>query len=133
MKYRVICIEKKPSHDDRHHHITSIGLEKPNGTEILTAAQAIAQLDHSQGDRYYVAGPDGSQAEVIVHEYTSGGTKHRILTTTRDRTKKDNLLSLDDCSDNRGGGGGGGVPPRPVVPGPVAPPRPSGPRPVGRA
>ena len=131
MKYRVTCIAKKPSHDDRHHHITSIGIEKPTGTEILTAAQAIAQLDHPQGDRYYVAGSDGSQADVIVHEYTSGGNKHRILTTTRDHTKKDNLLSLDDCPGNRGSGGG--VPPRPVVPTPVAPPRPSGPRPVGRS
>ncbi len=132
MKYRVICIAKKPSHDDRHHHITMIGVEKQTGTETLTAAQAIAQLDHPQGDRYYISGTDGSQSEVIVHEYTSGGTKHRILTTTRDHTKKDNLLSLPECSTDRGGGGGG-VPPRPVVPGPVAPPSPSGPRPVGRS
>jgi hypothetical protein len=132
MKYRVICIAKKPSHDDRHHHITAIGIEKAHGTETLTAAQAISQIEHPQGDRYYVEGGDGSQAEVIVHEYHSNGNHHRILTTTPDHTKKDNLLSLPECSSG-GNRGGGGVPPRPTPPGPVPPPRPSGPRPVGRS
>jgi hypothetical protein len=129
--YRVSCIKKAPTHHDRHHHISSIGLETASGVEVISEAAAIAQLDRSNGDRYHVLAPAGARSEVIVRECPVCGPKHRILTTTPDHTKADNLLSLRECVAHPSGGGG--VPPRPVVPpGPVAPPRPPGSRPVGR-
>ena len=132
MDYRVICIKKSPTHHDRHHHITSIGIEKPSGIDVISETTAISQLDQPSGDRYHVLGKSGERSEVIVHPCPICGPGHRILTTTRDHTKDDNLLSLHECSSNAGGDGG--VPPRPVVPpGPVAPPRPPGSRPVGSA
>lgn len=133
MDYRVICIKKSPTHHDRHHHITSIGLETASGVEVISEAVAIAQLDNPHGDRYHVLAPSGARSEVIVHTCPRCGAGHRILTTTRDHTKEDNLLSLHECG-SRPGGGGGGVPHRPIVPpGPVAPPRPPGSRPAGSA
>jgi hypothetical protein len=130
--YRVTCIRKSPTHHDRHHHISAIGIATSSGVEVITEATAIAQLDRPDGDRYHVQGVSGARSEVIVHACPKCGTGHRILTTTRDHSKEDNLLSLDECGSH-GSGGGGGVPPRrPVVPpGPVAPPRPPGSRPVG--
>ncbi len=130
MDYRVTCIKKAPTHHDRHHHISSIGIEKASGVEVISEAVAIAQLDRPDGDRYHVLAASGARSEVIVHACPKCGPGHRILTTTRDHTKEDNLLSLHECSSHSGGGGG--VPPRPVVPpGPITPPRPPGSRPVG--
>lgn len=133
MDHRVVCIKKGPTHHDRHHHITAIGVEKAAAVEIISEATAIAQLDQPSGDRYHVLGKDRSRSEVIVRGCHVCGTGHRILTTTPDHSKEDNLLSLHECSGHSGGGGGG-VPPRPIVPpGPVTPPRPPGPRQVGIA
>ena len=133
MDYRVICIKKSPTHHDRHHHISSIGLETASGVEVISEAAAIVQLDRPHGDRYHVLASTGTRSEVIVHACPRCGPGHRILTTTRDHTKEDNLLSLHECGAHHAGGGGG-VPPRPVVPpGPFAPPRPPGSRPVGWA
>ena len=131
MDYRVTCIRKSPTHHDRHHHISAIGIETSSGVEVISEASAIAQLDRPGGDRYHVLAASGARSEVIVHDCPRCGAGHRILTTTRDHSKADNLLSLDECGSHSRGGGGG-VPPRPVVPpGPVAPPRPPGSRPVG--
>lgn len=129
MDYRVICIKKSPTHHDRHHHITSIGLETTSGVEVISEAAAIIQLDRPNGDRYHVLAASGARSEVIVRACPICGPGHRILTTTPDHTKADNLLSLHECGPHHSGGG---VPPRPIVPpGPAAPPRPPGSRPVG--
>jgi hypothetical protein len=130
MDYRVTCIKKSPTHHDHHHHISEIGIEKASGVEVISEATAIAQLDHPDGDRYHVLASSGARSLVIVHACPRCGSNHRILTTTRDHTKEDNLLSLHECRSHSKGGGG--VPPRPIVPpGPVAPPRAPGSRPVG--
>ena len=128
MQYKVCCIKKSPTHHDKHHHITAIGIETHSGIESISAEHAIHQLDNPSGDRYHVIGASGIRSEVIVHHCPVCGQAHRILTTTRDHTKDNNLLSLPECK----GIGEGGPPPRSInIPGPAAPPRPPGSRPVG--
>ena len=65
---RIVCIEKSPTHHDRHHHITAVGvgIQADRATEKLTTPDIINNIESSYGDRYFVSGGDGSEADVIV-------------------------------------------------------------------
>ncbi len=96
---RIVCINKSPTHDDTHHHINHVGIGGNSGyTQRLSVETVIANIKSSYGDRYYVIGSDGSQSTVIVKDCPRCKFKHEIISTTADSTKKDNLLSLSECS-----------------------------------
>ncbi len=95
---RAVCITKKPTHDDTHHHITHVGVGDNSGyNDYLPVETVIANLKSPNGDRYYIIGTDGSQAWVIVKQCPRCKHFHEIISTTADNTKKDNLLSLPEC------------------------------------
>lgn len=136
MRKRIVCIVKRPTHHDRHHHITEVGIgnEANKAGERLTTEEVIRQLEQPTGDRYYVVGVHGPESEVIHKDCPVCGPLHQIITTTPDHTKTDNLLNLRDCSGDEcriGGSGGIHVPPPPIAPGPPQPPRPPRDRSVG--
>jgi len=136
MRKRIVCIVKKPTHHDRHHHIIEVGVghEPDKATEGLSTEEVIRELKNPAGDRFFVTGTHGSESEVIYKDCPVCGPPHQIITTTADQTKTDNLLSLRECGKEecrRGGSGGIHVPPPPAVPGPPQPPRPPRDRGVG--
>ena len=96
---RVICINKAPSHDDTHHHITYVGIGGDSGySERLSVSTVIANLKNPYGDRYYVLGSNNSQSWVIYKQCPRCKHAHEIISTTPDNTKSDNLLSLPECN-----------------------------------
>lgn len=95
---RVVCINKAPTHDDTHHHITHIGVGNDTGySEKLPVSTVIANLKSPFGDRYYVLGSYGAKSWVIVKQCPRCQWAHEIIATTPDATKSDNLLSLFEC------------------------------------
>jgi hypothetical protein len=137
-KKQIVCIEKSPTHHDRHHHITHVGVgrDRERANERLTTEEVIRQLADPTGDRFYVLGTGGAESEVIYKDCPVCGAGHQIITTTHDHTKTDNLLSLRECRDEEcklPHSGHSHFPPPPMrPPGPPQPPRPPRDRSVGR-
>ncbi len=95
---RIVCIRKKPTHNDTHHHITHVGIGDNSGYPVLALVEnIIANLKSLGGDRYYVLGANGAQSTVIVRQCARCAHAPEYITTTPDWTKTDNLLSLPDC------------------------------------
>jgi hypothetical protein len=94
---RVVCITKHPTHQDRYHRITHIGVgaDPDKASEKLDVATVIRNI--KSGQRYYVDGSDGSRSTVIVRKCPHCTNGHEIVATTADDTKKDNLLQLREC------------------------------------
>jgi hypothetical protein len=66
---RVVCINKAPTHDDTHHHITHIGTGSDAGySERLPVATVIANVKSADGDRYYFLGANNAKSWVIVKQ-----------------------------------------------------------------
>jgi hypothetical protein len=97
---RIVCITKHPTHQDRYHRITYVGVgtNADKASERLDVAMVIRNIKSPSGDRYYVTGSDGSEAGVIVRKCPHCGNGHEVIATTADSTKKDNLLELRECS-----------------------------------
>lgn len=96
---RIVCINKQPSHDDTHHHITHVGIGASEKTysERIPVSAVIANIKSPFGDRYHVLGANGARSEVIVKQCPHCAHAHEIISTTPDRTKTDNLLPLLEC------------------------------------
>jgi uncharacterized protein DUF3892 len=97
-RQRIVCINKAPSHQDPNHHITHVGVGNPQGWENrLRVEEVIRQLRLPTGDRYYVRGSDGSEAEVRLGKCPFCAHAHTFIRTTADHSRADNLLSLFEC------------------------------------
>lgn len=136
MRKRIVCIEKKPTHHDRHHHITHVGIgqDREKAQERISTEEVIRNLKNPAGDRFYVVGTHGAEAEVIYKDCPVCGSGHEVITTVADQTKTDNLLSLRECSEYEcklPDHGYSHHPPAPPPPGPPQPPRPPRDRGVG--
>lgn len=96
---RVVCITKHPTHHDRYHRITHVGVgdDPQKASQKLDVDTVIRNIKSSAGDRYYVRGTDGSRASVIVRRCPHCVNGHDVIATTADNTKKDNLLELREC------------------------------------
>jgi len=98
---RIVCINKQPTHYDPYHHIAHVGVGTDGGwTERLPVAEVIRQLQLPLGDRYYVRGTDGSEADVRLGRCLYCANGHQFIRTTPDYSKADNLLSLLECVTN---------------------------------
>jgi len=96
---RIVCITKLPTHQDKYHRITHVGVgtDADKASEKLDVATVIRNIKSVSGDSYYVRGSDGSEASVIVRRCPHCVNGHDIIATTADDTKKDNLLELREC------------------------------------
>jgi hypothetical protein len=95
---QITCINKAPTHQDTNTHITNVGLGNEGGWwERLPVTAVIQQLQHPLGDRYFVRGSDGSEAEVRIGRCPLCAHAHTFIRTTPDHSLKDNLLSLPEC------------------------------------
>ena len=97
---RIICINKQPSHLDPYHHISHVGIGDGAGWSVrLSVEDVIRQLQSPYGDRYYVRGADGSEADVRLGQCPHCHHAHQFIRTTPDHSKQDNLLSLPECTN----------------------------------
>ena len=87
-RLHVTCINKHPTHQDRHHRIQSIGGTWGKHSET----DAIKHIEGGVNSYYTTGG--GSEAKVIVVTHSSA---KKYLKTDADSTTKDNLLSLPEC------------------------------------
>jgi hypothetical protein len=98
MRKRVLCIHRRPTEEDPHRHITHVGVGRDHRwTEKLAITQVIRQLESPTGDRYYIRGEDGSEADVRLRNCPHCG-RHLYIRTTPDHSKADDLLKLPECS-----------------------------------
>lgn len=96
---KIVCINKAPYHQDPNTHITAVGIGNGGGwQERLTVEAVIQQLESPWGDRYYVHGKDGSEADVRVGKCPFCAHAHKFIRTTPDYSREDNLLSLNECA-----------------------------------
>lgn len=98
LSMQITCIHKNPRTDPAH-PIRMVG-----GTNLtqnipfrMTQLECIQSID--RGNRFFVVGADGSQAEVkvFIHFPPWGLQGIRYIATVADRSRADNLLSLPEC------------------------------------
>ena len=96
-RYRIVCIEKHPTHKDRYHHIVAVGTgsDPDQADQRWTVDEVIAALD--AGHTFYVKDSQGNSAEVIAANCPVHGHNHRIIITVADDKESDNLLDLREC------------------------------------
>ena len=95
---RIVCIQRKDKREDPSRHISHVGIGDDNGwTEVLLAEEVSEQLRSPTGDRFYVRGRDGWEAEVRLGKCPLCTEQHTFLCSAPDLTAKDKLLSLPLC------------------------------------
>jgi hypothetical protein len=98
---QITCILKAGRRDDPDRGIEIVGgVTVETGRRFrLSRLECIREID--RGNRFFVVGADGSQADVKVFmRFSPDGHPlgRRYIATVRDESKDDNLLSLPDCS-----------------------------------
>jgi hypothetical protein len=97
--WQIMCIHKKWGDDNPNENISVVGgIHIPSGERYWMAqTEVITRIEN--GDSFFVAGTDGSQAKVIVgtHYPSWAPQGSKYITTVNDDSKLDNLLSLPDC------------------------------------
>jgi hypothetical protein len=77
-----------------------VGLGDEGGwSRVLMVEEVIAQLKREDGDRYFLRGRDGWEAEVKLGRcaFCSGG--HEFILSASDLTAKDKLMTLPACGE----------------------------------
>ncbi len=97
---RIVCITRKFKDEDPHRHISHLGIGDDAGWQrVLMAEEVLAQLRLPDGDRFYVRGRDGWEAEVCLGKCPFCGPGHEFLCSSPDLTAADKLLSLPQCGE----------------------------------
>ncbi len=86
--------------EDPDRHIAYLGIGTESGwSEMLMAEEVTRQLQLPEGDRYYVRGRDGWEAEVKLGRCQFCARHHEFLRTAPDLTARDKLLTLPQCGE----------------------------------
>ena len=100
MRKRIVCITRKDRAEDPHRHISHAGIGDDEGwKEVLMVEEVEAQLRRANGDRFYVRGRDGWEAEVKLGKCPFCNGPHLALCSVADLTAKDKLLTLGPCGE----------------------------------
>lgn len=95
---RIVCITRRFKDEDPHRHISHLGIGDDDGfREILMAEEVVAHLRRADGDRFYVRGRDGWEAEVKLGPCFLCREDHPAIRSAPDLTAPDKLLSLPQC------------------------------------
>lgn len=89
--YQVFCITQ-PNVDSTHEHITHIGYYDDRTKVIIPVRTAIKRIDANPSEFYVQVGKERAYVTVVR---TKDGEPY--IKTVPDRTKRDNLLSLEQC------------------------------------
>jgi hypothetical protein len=100
MRKRIVCITRKDRAEDPHRHVSHVGIGDDDGwKEVLMVEEVVAHLRRENGDRFYVRGRDGWEAEVKLGKCPFCTDPHQALCSVADLTAKDKLLTLSPCGD----------------------------------
>jgi len=100
MRKRIVCITRKDRAEDPHRHISHVGIGDDDGwKEVLMVEEVEAHLRRENGDRFYVRGRDGWEAEVKLGKCPFCNDPHQALCSVPDLTAKDKLLTLSPCGE----------------------------------
>lgn len=98
---RIVCITRKFRDEDPDRHLSHVGIGDDQGwREVLLVEEVIWQLHQPAGDRFYVRGRDGWEAEVTLGPCFLCRRPHDFLRSRPDLTAPDKLLSLPACGEN---------------------------------
>jgi hypothetical protein len=99
-RHQIICIVRLPRSEDPKRHISHVGLGTPDGwSRVLMAEEIIFQLKKEDGDRYFLRGRDGWEADVKLGKCPFCAETHEFLMSAPDLTAKDKLMTLATCAD----------------------------------
>lgn len=77
-----------------------MGLGNEGGwSRVMMVEEIIFQLKKEDGDRYFLRGRDGWEAEVKVGKCPFCAEGHEFLVSAPDLTAKDKLMTLPACAD----------------------------------
>ena len=100
MRKRIVCITRRDRAQDPHRHISHVGIGDDDGwKEVLMVEEVVAHLKRENGDRFYVRGRDGWEAEVRLGKCPFCDDPHQALCSVADLTAKDKLLTLGPCGE----------------------------------
>jgi hypothetical protein len=100
LRHRIICVTRASRTEDPHRHPTHAGLGNEGGwSRVMMVEEIIFQLKKGDGDRYFLRGRDGWEAEVKVGRCAFCAKQHEFLVSAPDLTAKDKLMTLPACAD----------------------------------
>ena len=77
-----------------------MGLGNEGGwSRVMMVEEIIFQLKKADGDRYFLRGRDGWEAEVKLGKCPFCPEGHEFLVSAPDLTAKDKLMTLPACAD----------------------------------
>src|SRR4029077_1962024 len=80
MRRQIICLTRASRTDDPHRHITHVGLGDEGGwSRVMMVEEIIAHLKRPEGDRYYLRGRDGWEADVKLGKCPFCPTGHEFI------------------------------------------------------
>jgi hypothetical protein len=100
MRHQIICITRRDRRDDPARHISHVGIGDPGGwSRVLMVEEIIAQLKKEDGDRYFLKGRDGWDADVKLGRCPFCTDAHDFLASAPDLNARDKLMTLAACAD----------------------------------
>ncbi len=97
---RIVCIQRRMKQEDPHRHASYLGVGGDGGwAEMLMVEEVLRHLRSPQGDRYFVHGQDGWEAEVRLGKCPFCAEGHEFLCSAPDFSTRDKLLSLPECGE----------------------------------
>ena len=99
-RHQIICITRRDKRDDPHRHISHLGVGDPSGwSRVMMVEEVIAQMQKPEGDRYYLRGRDGWEAELKLGRCPFCAEGHEFILSAPDLTAKDKLITLPMCAE----------------------------------
>ncbi|HWR15985.1 MAG TPA: hypothetical protein VN577_14245 [Terriglobales bacterium] len=99
-RYQIVCATRAAKTEDPQRHITHVGLGDQDGwSRVLMVEEVIMQLKKDDGDRYFLKGRDGWEAEVTLGKCPFCVEAHNFLASKPDLMAKDKLMTLGGCGD----------------------------------
>ena len=100
MRHEIICVTRRDKREDPHRHISHLGIGDPGGwSRVLMVEEIIAQMKRPDGDRYFLRGRDGWEADLKLGRCPFCPEGHEFIASAPDLTAKDKLLTLAICAE----------------------------------
>ncbi|MGA8576060.1 MAG: DUF3892 domain-containing protein [Candidatus Cybelea sp.] len=104
MPYYVVCITKKPYHQDPYTSIQAYGVvsdvQQNYATERWTQSQMIEKLESGTIVKTYGTNPRTGKREYVELEVITRADKSKYVKTVNDGDKPDNLLEQRECGSS---------------------------------
>jgi hypothetical protein len=101
LPYYVVCITKKPYHDDPYTSIQAYGVvsdvQKDKATERWPQTKMIEQIEAGTVVKTYGKNPRTGQREYVELKVVTRSGKSKYVKSKNDGDRPDNLLEQRDC------------------------------------